>query len=133
MVTPNQRSLPSLRLWLQSTTLLAVIAGYALLLGVNRSLNQAQRLDDHLQLVEALLRDRRTIISSFSLAILGPAFFVGMMTFVGVTQTDGVGLSKVAAGIWNRMKAGIALAAAAAAAARVVVGTRSILRSRCCG
>ena len=54
MVTPNQRSLPSLRLWLQSTTLLAVIAGYALLLGVNRSLNQAQRLDDHRQLVEAL-------------------------------------------------------------------------------
>jgi len=28
------------------------------------------------------LRDRRTIISSFSLAILGPALFVGMMTFV---------------------------------------------------
>ena len=50
----NQRSLPSLRLWLQSTTLLAVIAGYALLLGVNRFLNQAQRLDDHRQLVEAL-------------------------------------------------------------------------------
>ena len=43
-----------MRLWLQSTTLLAVIAGYALLLGVNRSLNQAQRLDDHRQLVETL-------------------------------------------------------------------------------
>lgn len=28
------------------------------------------------------IRDRRTIISSFSLALLGPAFFVGMMTFV---------------------------------------------------
>ncbi len=54
MAKPNQRSLPSLRLWLQSTTLLAVIAGYALLLGVNRSLNQAQRLEDHRQLVEAL-------------------------------------------------------------------------------
>jgi len=54
MASGNQRSLPSLRLWLQSTTLLAVIAGYALLLGVNRSLNQAQRLDDHRQLVEAL-------------------------------------------------------------------------------
>ena len=27
-------------------------------------------------------RDRRTILSSFSLAILGPAFFVGLMTFV---------------------------------------------------
>ena len=50
----DQRSLPSLRLWLQSTTLLAVIAGYALLLGVNRSLNQAQRLEDHRQLVAAL-------------------------------------------------------------------------------
>ena len=54
MAARNQRSLPSLRLWLQSTTLLAVIAGYALLLGVNRSLNQAQRLEDHRQLVEAL-------------------------------------------------------------------------------
>ena len=54
MAAGNQRSLPSLRLWLQSTTLLAVIAGYALLLGVNRSLNQAQRLDDHRQLVETL-------------------------------------------------------------------------------
>ena len=54
MAKPNQRSLPSLRLWLQSTTLLAVIAGYALLLGVNRSLNQAHRLEDHRQLVEAL-------------------------------------------------------------------------------
>ena len=39
MAVRNQRSLPPLRLWLQSTTLLAVIAGYALLLGVNRSLN----------------------------------------------------------------------------------------------
>ncbi len=28
------------------------------------------------------VRDRRTIISTFSLALLGPAFFVGMMTFV---------------------------------------------------
>ena len=54
MAVHNQRLLPSLRLWLQSTTLLAVIAGYALLLGVNRSLNQAQRLDDHRQLVETL-------------------------------------------------------------------------------
>ena len=39
---------------MQSTTLLAVIAGSALLLGVNRSLNQAQRLDAHRQLVETL-------------------------------------------------------------------------------
>ncbi|MEC8440945.1 MAG: HAMP domain-containing sensor histidine kinase [Cyanobacteriota bacterium] len=54
MAMRDQRSLPSLRLWLQSTTLLAVIAGYALLLGVNRSLNQAQRLEDHRQLVAAL-------------------------------------------------------------------------------
>ena len=27
-------------------------------------------------------RDRRTILSSFSLAVLGPAFFVGLMSFV---------------------------------------------------
>ena len=28
------------------------------------------------------LRDRRTILSSFSLALLGPAFFIGLMSFV---------------------------------------------------
>ena len=28
------------------------------------------------------IRDRRTIISSFSLALLGPALFVGLMAFV---------------------------------------------------
>ena len=76
----NQRSLPSLRLWLQSTTLLAVIAGYALLLGVNRSLNQAQRLQDHRQLVEALrtsgsaLAQAQQADAAFGLvAELGPA------------------------------------------------------------
>ena len=80
MAVRNQRSLPSLRLWLQSTTLLAVIAGYALLLGVNRSLNQAQRLEDHRQLVEALqssasaLEQAQQADAAFGLVVqLGPA------------------------------------------------------------
>ena len=80
MAARNQRSLPSLRLWLQSTTLLAVIAGYALLLGVNRSLNQAQRLEDHRQLVEALqssasaLEQAQQADAAFGLVVqLGPA------------------------------------------------------------
>ena len=34
------------------------------------------------------LRDRRTILSSFSLALLGPAFFIGLMSFV-LTSTIG--------------------------------------------
>jgi signal transduction histidine kinase len=48
------RSLPSLRLWLLSTSTLSVIAGYALLLGVNGLLARQQRLQAHQQLVAAL-------------------------------------------------------------------------------
>ncbi|MFM7677104.1 MAG: sensor histidine kinase [Synechococcus sp.] len=52
---------PSLRLWLQSTTLLAVLAGYSLLLALNHSLTSLQRRQSHDQLVEHLsarLRER---------------------------------------------------------------------------
>ncbi len=45
------------------------------------------------------MRDRRTIISSFSLALLGPALFVGLMAFVLNTalgtSTDAVALTVV--------------------------------------
>ena len=46
--------LPSLRLWLQSTSLLAVLAGYALLLVLNQSLSQASRDRVHKDLVNQI-------------------------------------------------------------------------------
>lgn len=44
----------SLRGWLQSSALLAVLAGYAVLLMVNQSLSSVQRRQGHQQLVDAL-------------------------------------------------------------------------------
>ena len=55
------RSLPSLRLWLLSAGTLSVVAGYALLLGINVILARQQRLRTHAQLVVALA-DRRTAL-----------------------------------------------------------------------
>ena len=51
------RSLPSLRLWLQSSSLLAVLAGYSLLFAVSRGIAEADRLDRHQQLVVTLSRE----------------------------------------------------------------------------
>ena len=51
------RSLPSLRLWLQSSSLLAVLAGYSLLFAVSRGIAEADRLDRHQQLVATLSRE----------------------------------------------------------------------------
>ena len=55
------RSLPSLRLWLLSAGTLSVVAGYALLLGINVVLARQQRLRTHAQLVVALA-ERRTAL-----------------------------------------------------------------------
>jgi hypothetical protein len=46
--------LPSLRLWLQSTSLLAVLAGYTLLLVLNQALAGLQRVRSHQDLVSQL-------------------------------------------------------------------------------
>ena len=48
------RYLPSLRQWLLSSTVLSVIAGYTLLLGVNARFNASERLQAHQRLVAAL-------------------------------------------------------------------------------
>jgi len=48
MNRPRQR-LPSLRVWLQSTSLLAVVAGYSLLLLINQRLADWRRLQDFRQ------------------------------------------------------------------------------------
>ena len=51
--SPQQRSL---RLWLQSSSLIAVLAGYGLLLGVGSWITQLDRLQSHQQLVSAITR-----------------------------------------------------------------------------
>ena len=48
------RSLPSLRVWLQSTSLLAVVAGYTALFAFGSSLAEAERLERHQRLVEQI-------------------------------------------------------------------------------
>jgi len=50
------RSLPSLRLWLQSTVLLTVIAGYSLLFAVQSSLAEQERQLLHQELVQQLMK-----------------------------------------------------------------------------
>ena len=48
------RSLPSLRVWLQSTSLLAVVAGYSALFAFGSSLAEAERSERHQRLVEQI-------------------------------------------------------------------------------
>jgi signal transduction histidine kinase len=48
------RSLPSLRIWLQSTSLLAVVAGYSALFAFGSSLAEVERLERHQRLVEQI-------------------------------------------------------------------------------
>jgi signal transduction histidine kinase len=52
--SPRQRSL---RLWLQSSSLISVLAGYGLLLGVGSWITQLDRLQSHQQLVLAISRE----------------------------------------------------------------------------
>ena len=48
------RSLPSLRVWLQSTSLLAVVAGYAALFAFGTSLAEVERSERHQRLVDQI-------------------------------------------------------------------------------
>lgn len=50
----SRRPLPSLRLWLQSSTLIAVLAGYGVLLGVSAGLTVVERRAVHQQMVAEL-------------------------------------------------------------------------------
>ena len=54
------RSLPSLRVWLQSTSLLAVVAGYTALFAFGSSLADAERLERHQRLVGQIRNGLRT-------------------------------------------------------------------------
>lgn len=56
----NQRPLPSLRLWLQSSTLIAVLAGYGVLLGVSAGLTVLERRAGHQQMVKELAANLAT-------------------------------------------------------------------------
>ncbi|MDC0310199.1 HAMP domain-containing histidine kinase [bacterium] len=53
------RPLPSIRVWLQSTSLLAVVAGYSLLFLVGGSIRRDARLRDHQRLADALIAELR--------------------------------------------------------------------------
>ena len=70
-------SLPSLRLWLLSTSVLTVIAGYSLLLGIHRFLALNQRQLAHKDLVRSLVIDQHTLGSnSLSQSTLGVEFLL---------------------------------------------------------
>ena len=75
-------SLPSLRVWLQSTSLLAVVAGYSALFVFGSSLAEAERLERHQRLVEqirsglstgARCRVPRALVSKPSCVLVIPA------------------------------------------------------------
>ena len=65
------RSLPSLRVWLQSTSLLAVVAGYTALFAFGSSLATAERLVRHQRLVDQI----RTGITTEALSLPLPEGF----------------------------------------------------------
>ena len=62
-----------MRVWLQSTSLLAVVAGYTLLFALVR-FGEAERLDRHQRLVDQMLNGLRT--GAATLAALPPGFGV---------------------------------------------------------
>ncbi|MFZ9850895.1 MAG: sensor histidine kinase [Vulcanococcus sp.] len=57
---PRPVAIGSMRLWLQSTTLLAVLAGYAVLLLFNQHLASVQRQQRHEQVVSQVLNELRS-------------------------------------------------------------------------
>ena len=73
------RSLPSLRVWLQSTSLLAVVAGYTALFAFGSSLATAERLERHQRLVDQI----RTGITTETLSLPLPEGFGIQVALVG--------------------------------------------------
>ena len=61
------RSLPSLRVWLQSTSLLAVVAGYTALFAFGSSLADAERSERHQRLVNQIRNGLSTGVLSLPL------------------------------------------------------------------
>ena len=56
----SRQYLPSLRLWLQSTAVLTLIAGYTVLLVINGALADHQRREQHQSLVAVLVKQAQT-------------------------------------------------------------------------
>ena len=78
------RSFPSLRVWLQSTSLLAVVAGYTALLAFGSSLAESERLERHQRLVDQI----RNGLSSGSLSLPLPRGFGVQAALVSVDLRD---------------------------------------------
>ncbi|WP_186571664.1 HAMP domain-containing sensor histidine kinase [Synechococcus sp. PROS-U-1] len=78
------RSLPSLRVWLQSTSLLAVVAGYTALFAFGSSLADAERLERHQRLVNQI----RNGLSTGELSLPLPQGFGVQVALVPADSRD---------------------------------------------
>ena len=78
------RSLPSLRVWLQSTSLLAVVAGYTALFAFGSSLADAERSERHQRLVNRI----RNGLSTGELSLPLPQGFGVQVAFVPADSRD---------------------------------------------
>ena len=78
------RSLPSLRVWLQSTSLLAVVAGYTALFAFGSFLANAERLERHQRLVDQI----RNGLSTGELSLPLPQGFGVQVAFVPADSRD---------------------------------------------
>lgn len=78
------RSLPSLRVWLQSTSLLAVVAGYTALFAFGSSLADAERLERHQRLVNQISNG----LSTGELSLPLPQGFGVQVDFVSADSSD---------------------------------------------
>jgi two-component system OmpR family sensor kinase len=84
---PGSRMRPrSLRLWLQSSTLVAVLAGYGLLLAVGAGLMALERRQAHSQLVEALAASLRSGSAAESEQALARYRPLGIQAWLEPTQ-----------------------------------------------
>ena len=91
------RSLPSLRVWLQSTSLLAVVAGYVVLFAFGSSLAQAERLERHQRLVAQI----RSGLLNGSLSLpLSPGLGVEASLVHGELGADGPTLRFIDGASW---------------------------------
>ena len=78
------RSLPSLRVWLQSTSLLALVAGYTALFAFGSSLANAERLERHQRLVNQI----RNGLSTGELSLPLPQGFGVQVALVPADSRD---------------------------------------------
>ena len=91
------RSLPSLRVWLQSTSLLAVVAGYSALFAFGSSLADAERSERHQRLVNQI----RNGLSTGELSLPLPRGFGVQVALVpGASRDESLTLRLVEGSYW---------------------------------